>query len=516
MRRAQGLAALVGLAVLAGALRARPLLLPHGAQSSVSYDEGVYLAAAGLLSEGAVPYRDFVLLHPPGLLLLLLPLSLPAPDLLGWDDVLVAARWLAVAVGVANVLLLARLVARWRGPVAGLVAGVLHAGYGPAVVVESHAVLEPFVLLLVLVCATAWLSTDAPSRGRLRAVGAAAALAGLVKLTGGLVLLAVLASDGRGRTARQRAVPVLWAGLTAAVLLAPFLVLAGPRRVVEQVLLAQTGRPGGDVDGGSVVGVRARLVDSLRTGVLGVESVPDVVVLGVVVAVALLAVRAALVGGRDGRFWAVALVVLLLPLLVAPDFYPQYPVPAAAAVAALLGGAAGDAARALRERGRGLQLAGAAGLALVLVAGVAATTKDVLVERRSAETDAGAAVAGAVPDAACLVAVPPDLALAAGRLPVRDGTGTALADPFGALLHASLRAGAPGTSTQDLLHARPAQDRLRAALTSCPFVVLGGSPGEDPRFSPSTARWFTERFAPVEGLDAGRGVLHELTAATSP
>ncbi len=103
---------LVCLGVFAAAVRAVPLLSPNGPQYTAAYDEGVYLAAAGLLSEGRLPYRDFAFLHPPGLLLLLWPLTALAPDVLDWGQVLVVARWLGVAVGVVNVLLLARIVRR--------------------------------------------------------------------------------------------------------------------------------------------------------------------------------------------------------------------------------------------------------------------------------------------------------------------------------------------------------------------------------------------------------------------
>src|SRR5579862_545272 len=39
------------------------------------YDDGVYMGAATRLSHGVVPYRDFVFLHPPGIILLLTPFA---------------------------------------------------------------------------------------------------------------------------------------------------------------------------------------------------------------------------------------------------------------------------------------------------------------------------------------------------------------------------------------------------------------------------------------------------------
>ena len=50
----------------------------HGAglTSDLGYDPGVYFAAADGLVHGRVPYRDFVLLHPPGIMLAVAPFAL--------------------------------------------------------------------------------------------------------------------------------------------------------------------------------------------------------------------------------------------------------------------------------------------------------------------------------------------------------------------------------------------------------------------------------------------------------
>src|SRR5687768_6746171 len=67
-------ALLLVLAVLGWLLRALPLLAAGDAlRYPVDYDEGVYFSAAALLARGVIPYRDFVFVHPPGLLLVLSP-----------------------------------------------------------------------------------------------------------------------------------------------------------------------------------------------------------------------------------------------------------------------------------------------------------------------------------------------------------------------------------------------------------------------------------------------------------
>jgi alpha-1,2-mannosyltransferase len=129
-RGAFGLVMLTALFV-----RSLPLLGSNGAQESADFDEGVYLCAAGLFSEGWTPYEDFALLHPPGILLLLWPLNILAPDILSWSGVLGLARWLGVLIGVTNVALVIAVAARWQGPVSGLVAGSLYASFRPAIYV---------------------------------------------------------------------------------------------------------------------------------------------------------------------------------------------------------------------------------------------------------------------------------------------------------------------------------------------------------------------------------------------
>src|SRR5262245_66195881 len=67
------------LAVLGWLLRVWPFLsfgnLWH---VPVDYDDGVYFSAAALLAQGILPYRDFTFVHPPGIALFYLPVTLLA------------------------------------------------------------------------------------------------------------------------------------------------------------------------------------------------------------------------------------------------------------------------------------------------------------------------------------------------------------------------------------------------------------------------------------------------------
>ena len=64
---------LVGVRVLALASRLLPVVRGGGLSSVLGYDDAVHHAAAVGLAHGRLPYRDFLLLHPPGVLVALAP-----------------------------------------------------------------------------------------------------------------------------------------------------------------------------------------------------------------------------------------------------------------------------------------------------------------------------------------------------------------------------------------------------------------------------------------------------------
>src|SRR3954452_3278060 len=66
------------IALLAFAARLLPTLHGGGVGGISDYDEGVYFGGAQALTAGRLPYRDFVLLHPPGIILLLTPFAMLA------------------------------------------------------------------------------------------------------------------------------------------------------------------------------------------------------------------------------------------------------------------------------------------------------------------------------------------------------------------------------------------------------------------------------------------------------
>src|SRR3954464_7703888 len=63
------------LLFLAFAARLLPVLRGSGLRGILAYDDGVYFGAADALLSGRLPYRDFILLHPPGVLVVLAPFA---------------------------------------------------------------------------------------------------------------------------------------------------------------------------------------------------------------------------------------------------------------------------------------------------------------------------------------------------------------------------------------------------------------------------------------------------------
>ena len=60
---------------LAAVIRILSLFLSGGLDSVLGYDDGVYFSATLGWLHGLIPYRDFILVHPPGILLVLSPFA---------------------------------------------------------------------------------------------------------------------------------------------------------------------------------------------------------------------------------------------------------------------------------------------------------------------------------------------------------------------------------------------------------------------------------------------------------
>jgi hypothetical protein len=200
------------------------------------YDDGVQFGDAVRLVSGVIPYRDFVVMQPPGSIVLMAPVALLA-KVTGSAWGLAIARLLTAAADTACVALLGLLV-RHRGPVAAGIACGIYAVYPDALVAAHTLLLEPWMNLFCLIGALVVFDGDrlTTSGRRLAWGGVAFGFGAAVKLWA-LVPLAVI---GLLLLRRPRPLGLLaggaLAGLSAPLL--PFLVMA-PAGLTTDVVVSQ-------------------------------------------------------------------------------------------------------------------------------------------------------------------------------------------------------------------------------------------------------------------------------------
>jgi alpha-1,2-mannosyltransferase len=288
-----------------------------GLTGATSYDPSVYYAAADGLIHGRLPYRDFTLLHPPGMMLALTPFA--AFGRFTTDEsgfMLGNLAW--IVLGAVNAVLVVRVARRMRlGTGAAVVGGLCYALCFESLRAEYLMRLEPLGNCLVLCGLLAYFAAGTkrwvPLLGGV-ALGAAAS----VKIWYSVPLVLVL--GWYLVTARRQ---VLWAVAGAAgaglVIDGPFLALTG-RAMVRMVVTEQLFRRhsnGWPVPRRVLDMTSVAQLDPVARGALA-DTVRGAAVLVAVVAV-VLAVR-----GARGRLPAVLLLVQLGVVVAAPSYYPFY------------------------------------------------------------------------------------------------------------------------------------------------------------------------------------------------
>ncbi|MGI3785442.1 MAG: phospholipid carrier-dependent glycosyltransferase [Janthinobacterium lividum] len=344
-------------AVFALALAARATIVGAGGglRGMGNYDDGVYFSASMALLHGRLPYRDFLFLQPPGILVALAPSAALSP-LVGDADAFVAARLGFLVLGSLNSVLVV-LVLRRFGATAAVAGGVFYALFLAAAHTERSTLLEPVGTFGTLVALAVLLRPGAEDeplarRGRTLLVVAGVAL-GLGVTTKIFFVVAALVVVV---WARRRA-GWLFVGCVASGLSVGSLALLSPAAAWQQVVLDQLGRPRLST---SSVG---RVVS-----IMWVPKVPDVraerllvVALVLVVAMAVLAVRA-----RGGLLPVLLLAAAYPVLLSAPSYYRHYAVLVAMPLALVVGIGAGELVRRVALPGRRVPVA--VGTVLVLAA----------------------------------------------------------------------------------------------------------------------------------------------------
>ena len=446
------LVVVAGIMGLALVVRLLPVLRGGGLYGLMDYDDGVYFGSAVALVHGLIPYRDFLLLHPPGILYVLAPFA-ALGNLVGDATAFALARLAFMLLGAANAGLVA-LIAGRSGRRAALCAGVLYAVWPVAAGVERTTWLiapQNTLLLLALFALSRPGPSGAPVAPGVRRSALAGVLLGLsfgCQLWGAVPLVVVLgwlvlvSRRQPGGWLRPALAYVIAAGVATAIVWLPFLVAAGSQ-MVRFVVLDQAGRP--PLSGSKVA--RLRNIEGLSMiGTVG-RGVPSVIVvagfLGTAAAVAWAAWRRPAI-----RLWAALLAAQTVVLMVIPPFlhYAGWLGPAGALA---IGGAADAIIGRRRPAGRpslAFATAYTIGLGLLLVA--------TLAHRVGTPFDAARAEA-AIGSARCVSSDSPVLLIETGAL------------------HRDLEAGCPlrldpsGTSydtDRGLPRNRPAQPEYQRAM----------------------------------------------------
>jgi hypothetical protein len=317
-----------------------PVLRGGGLFGRDTYDPSVYYGAAVALANGRLPYRDFLLLHPPGLLLVLQPFAWLG-GLAGDPVGMAAARLGFMAMGAGSAVLIYVILYR-RSVTAAWVGAGLYAVWFPAVYTERMTRLEAPASFLVLVGILVLLRgiERHPARTATLA-GALFGLAAVMKVWGAaLVLVLVIWLWYHHGWKRALAAASGAAGAALAVM-APF-IIASPLwwDMLVLDLLARSRSP---------VSLLARAGD-----ILGVGPVPEAYALVPVLVAVALTVAAAVLALRTppGQLFVGLSAVAIVVLLATSNWYRHYPALSAAPLCLLYGTAAGVVLMAQRVGSR--------------------------------------------------------------------------------------------------------------------------------------------------------------------
>lgn len=411
-------AIIAALAVVAASLTLYQLSRP-GLLFGVTPDVSVYVGGAVRLVHGAVPYRDFVFIQPPGFVLLSTPVAFLS-EVTGTRDALALLRLCTPLLAAANVVLAGRLV-RHHGRAATAAACAVMATFPAELYAIRGPQLEPFMVLFCL--GGAALVFDGPGLARPRRVALGGVLLGFaVAIKAPAVLpLVVLAAVCAPRV-RRALLPLFAGAVTGGVVpTLPFLVMA-PGAFVRDVVSSVFAR----IPAAGRVPWQVRLGDMTGASVFGTATglaVAICVALGAFVAVAFADRRR---GVTPLEWFAVGSVVVVgMAQLVPALYFTQYAAFLMPFVALLAGVSVGRLA--VRRAALPALVAGAAAVAVLTGA---------LVSDMSSATvpDVAVAVDAVVPAGGCALSDSPVFLFTSDRFASTVRGCTVMTDPYGTTL----------------------------------------------------------------------------------
>ncbi|CAM8647167.1 Glycosyltransferase family 87 [Acidimicrobiia bacterium] len=405
--------------------------------SGAGYDDGVHVGTALRLTQLALPYRDYVFLHPPGIAVLLTPIALIG-RVTSEQWALVLARLLTAIVVVANVALVGYLL-RKRGAGAMLIAGLILALWPLAPHATHSVMIEPFAGFFILLAMVSMFRGDtiAGSR-RLVVAGACLGIALSLKLVA-VLPIAALCAVCLLRVRSQLSRLLLGMAISLSIVMVPFVVLS-PGNFIREVIVTQSQRKP-VLPSGQSIPVRLATI-------FGFESYPSSRSAGTFAmwfAVLLIVVVTLTFVVRRKRTTPFDVAVLLGSIftvgfeLRTPEVFSHYPYPSTIFLAMLLGVCAGEFARVL---GRLIKRSGGAAwqpvisivgsTLIVLVAVFVAMPRSISESNGLLEKsiDPSSWIRSVIPAGSCVVFDVPTLAVVGDRL-LADSSCPDLIDPFG-------------------------------------------------------------------------------------
>jgi alpha-1,2-mannosyltransferase len=339
-----------GLFLAAFVVRLVPLLVGGGLWGLGGYDDGVHYAAAAGLLHGHLPYRDYLFLHPPGIVIAAVPV-VAIGELVGEPDAFAAGRLLWMGLGSVTCVFVARFVLP-LGLAAAAIAGLAYATFPPAVVVE-HIMMQEGLQNLLFAAALVTMAQARHGRGRwLLFAGVLLGVATMVKIWAVAAVLIVAVFLGMTEGWRRAGIFAGGVALGGVVVGLPFF-LAAPGLMWEMVVLDQ---------------IRRVWYGTLWQRLAAITGVPfwspgsDLTAVISVAVMALAVLLCAALAVPQLRLVAALLVVFAVVVLATPSPHMHYGALVAVPAAIVVGGGAKKLAETRWSR---ITLGLAAGLMLV-------------------------------------------------------------------------------------------------------------------------------------------------------
>jgi alpha-1,2-mannosyltransferase len=332
----------IAIAAIAFIVRLVPVLHGGGLFGLGNYDDGVYYAAATAMVHGLLPYQDFLLLHPPGMPLLLTPFAFAA-QLTSDSYGFAAARVAWMLLGAINAVLIWKIL-RPIGAVAALFGALAYAVFYPAVYSDKSTLLEcpaTTALLIAILLLQPLINSSSISRWKIFVVGALMGLTIAIKIWGLITLVVVLAWLLLIRRFRAVLQVLIGSATSAALICAPFLAVA-PTAMWNMIIRDQLFRRGG---GGRAL--IERLDQMAGLGIVGRSYPPAITVAAVVV---LLCCAALAWSYREARLPVLLMLGQGAFLLSTPTWFPHFAGFTAAAITLTVGAAIGRLIDLVRAR----------------------------------------------------------------------------------------------------------------------------------------------------------------------